>query len=118
MMLIIDRRRMIALPFQKNPIRKNWLGFGGRHFVIRKADGTLVHTNDLNVSCPDPNEDEPDNARIIWTGGSGSGECRCIENAKRKIAGQPPITEEEARAIEAQPLAPLADSREEYTDGN
>ena len=108
MEFIIDRRRMVALPFQKNPIRQNWLGFGGRHFVIRKAGGMLVHTNDLNVSNPDPKEDEPDNAVIVWSGGSGSGECHCVDNAKRKLAGQGPITEEEARAIEAQPLATLA----------
>jgi hypothetical protein len=99
MELIIDRRRMVALPFQNDPVRSNWLGFGGAHFVIQKAaDGQLIHTNDLNISCPDPNDDEQDNARIVWSGGSGSGKCWCVENAKRKLAGRPPITEAEIRA--------------------
>ena len=75
--------RVVALPFQKNPVRRNWMGFGGAHFVIATNDGQLIHTNDLNVSCPAPGPDEPANARIVWSGGSGSGECFCLANAKR-----------------------------------
>lgn len=85
--LIIDGQRYQADPYKPNPVHPNWLGFGGRHYVIETEQGLRLHTNSLWFLG---DTDKPGNARFVHVG-SCSSSCSCpgyedesdIERARR-----------------------------------
>ncbi len=71
-------------PYEPNPFRPSWLGFGGRHHVIEKlATGERLHTNNL-IYAGAAAEGEPDTARFAHVGHSGS-ICQCPGFGEEKV---------------------------------
>lgn len=66
--VIIDGHHYTAKDGIKKDVPDHCLGFGGRHVVIEKNDGTRIETNDLWHQGPLParyRKDHPDNARFV-----------------------------------------------------
>ncbi len=72
--IIVKGTEYAVRPYQPNPRRPQWLGFGGRHFVIEILEtGERIHTNDLIYRLETT---DADTAKFIHVSHSGS-ICQC-----------------------------------------
>ena len=75
MEIIVNRNVRVVKPFVGNPQWWQQLGYGGAHYVFELADGTRIHSNNV-WHIRDARPDEPDTAKLVYAGSSGS-RCGC-----------------------------------------